>query len=431
MVCEPGEAAMPARPPRRDELTFRANLRDTRHGWLRLTPAYSIHLVGELLARSGRAPGPVLDPFCGTGTTALVCAERGIEAATCDINPFLLWLTAAKARPYEDATLRVFRRAARGVAQAIGARGDGCWVPAIHRIERWWDEPTRAALGRALAFIRREQPALGGAASDLLLVAFCRAMIDSAQVSFAHQSVSFRKPPTAERGGASDGPASPVPTARQQRLALEAAWRSAVDQVALGAASPIVRPPTTLLVDARALGSALAAGCVRTVITSPPYPNRMSYVRELRPYMYWLGYLTDSRQAGELDWQAIGGTWGCATSRVGRWQPPAGSDVPARGFPQLVAAIGAHSPLLGSYVHKYFHDMVEHCRAIHRALRPGGAVHYVVGNSKFYDVLVPTEQLLAELLGSAGFEAAQVETLRKRTSKKELFEFLVSARKAR
>ena len=28
------------------------------------------------------------------------------------------------------------------------------------------------------------------------------------------------------------------------------------------------------------------------VVTSPPYANRMSYIRELRPYMYWLGFLT-------------------------------------------------------------------------------------------------------------------------------------------
>ncbi|HVB26180.1 MAG TPA: hypothetical protein VNG51_29850 [Ktedonobacteraceae bacterium] len=56
------------------------------------------------------------------------------------------------------------------------------------------------------------------------------------------------------------------------------------------------------------------------VVTSPPYPNRMSYIRELRPYMYWLGYFEEAREAGELDWQAIGGTWGVATSRLTQWQ---------------------------------------------------------------------------------------------------------------
>ena len=33
---------------RRDHLTFKGNLRATRYGWLRLTPAYSVHQVAEL-----------------------------------------------------------------------------------------------------------------------------------------------------------------------------------------------------------------------------------------------------------------------------------------------------------------------------------------------------------------------------------------------
>jgi hypothetical protein len=56
-------------------------------------------------------------------------------------------------------------------------------------------------------------------------------------------------------------------------------------------------------------------------------------------------------------------------------------------------------------------------------------VHYIVGNSKFYQVLLPTERIFAALFEAAGFEAVHVETIRKRTSKRELFEFLVSARK--
>jgi hypothetical protein len=84
-----------------------------------------------------------------------------------------------------------------------------------------------------------------------------------------------------------------------------------------------------------------------------------------RPYMYWLGYLRDGRAAGELDWQAIGGTWGCA----------------------------------------------------------------IVGNSKFYDVMLPVEEIFASMFEGAGFTSCRIDTIRKRTSKKELFEFVVSARK--
>jgi hypothetical protein len=397
---------------RHDHLTFRANVRRGRHGWLRLTPAYSVHLVGELLdAHAGPGDGArVLDPFCGTGTTALVCAERGLACETTDINPFLVWLAGAKTRRYAAADVDAFRMHAAQVARAMTRERGERWTPPIKNIERWWSDAPLAALGRGReAILRSESPV---AARDLLDVAFCRASIDCADVSFAHQSMSFKKDRTAL-------PASEVATR----------WAAAVDAVAVGAASDVARAAAIHHADARALDAVLPRDRFTCVITSPPYPNRMSYVRELRPYMYWLGYLEDARAAGELDWKAIGGTWGCATSNVAKWSPPPASVVPHDGFDAIVEAIRERSDVLGRYVAKYFHDARLHCESLARVVAPGGTVHYIVGNSKFYDVMLPVEAIYASLFEAAGFDGAEVRTIRKRTSKKELFEFVVSARK--
>ena len=178
--------------------------------------------------------------------------------------------------------------------------------------------------------------------------------------------------------------------------------------------------------DSRDLPTALPQTGYTRVITSPPYPNRMSYIRELRPYMYWLGYLTNGRQAGELDWQAIGGTWGCATSLLGTWQPPV-EEVRHAGFAEIIAQIGKRHELLGRYVNKYFCDTRQHLEGLRTVLAPGAKCHYVVGNSKFYDTLLPTEEIYASLFEQAGFVNVRIQTLRKRSSKKELFEFIVHA----
>lgn len=155
----------------------------------------------------------------------------------------------------------------------------------------------------------------------------------------------------------------------------------------------------------------------------------MSYIRELRPYMYWLRFLENGRAAGELDWKAIGGTWGCATSNLTRWSPEAGECVPFSAFDQIVARIATRSSLLARYVQRYFIDMVRHSHALFRVVQAGAVIHYIVGNSKFFDVILPAEQIFACLFEAAGFREVTVRPLRKRTSKKELFEFLVSARK--
>ncbi|MBI4769053.1 MAG: SAM-dependent methyltransferase, partial [Chloroflexi bacterium] len=131
-------------------------------------------------------------------------------------------------------------------------------------------------------------------------------------------------------------------------------------------------------------------------------------------------------QAGELDWQAIGGTWGVATSRLQKWEPD-GPVIQHPGLEEVVERIADPSPLLASYVHKYFADIACHLHSVKSVLAPGAHVYYIVGNSKFYDTLVPVERIYASLLGQMGFCNIQIQTVRKRNSKKELLEFCVQA----
>lgn len=405
---------------RLDHLTFKGNLKNTRYGWLRLTPAYSVHLVTEILSEQVRVGDIVLDPFCGTGTTALACGERGIPCDTTDINPFLIWLAQAKTRSYSATDLAIFREAGIKIGHEIVAKGKKpSWTPPLHQIEKWWDEASVNALGRAIEEINRSSCFLSEDVIDLLKIAFCRTMIERANVSFGHQSMSFKK----------GAPLSLLDTLDTAEGLVSEKWMETVAAVADAARIPVQRLPRVLYCDARSMIGTLPKDAYACVITSPPYPNRMSYIRELRPYMYWLAYLNDAREAGELDWRAIGGTWGCATSNVGRWTPETEAAIPYAGFEKILDQIAEKSSLLSRYVHKYFYDMVFHCRDVFEVVKPNGVINYIVGNSKFYDVMLPVEEIYADLFRSVGFVDVEIKTIRKRSSKKELFEFVVSARK--
>ena len=399
----------------RERYTFRGNLRDTRYGWLRLTPAYSVHLVEEVLGERSRPDLPVLDPFCGTGTTLLACAEQGIDCDSVDLNPFLLWLARAKSARYTPRDLATAIAAVAAMAaRATKPRKREPWTPAIHNIDRWWMPGTRHALGRAFEYVNEAR--LPARVHDLALLAFCRALIETALVSFGHQSMSFKSPSAG--------------TEREEMQQVSEALRGAIESI-VGAASPPLPRACVRVVrgDSRALGVSLGERRYGTVVTSPPYANRMSYIRELRPYMYWLGYLVERRDAGELDWQAIGGTWGAATSNLNTWRPLPGQRVEVTGFARLVRDIARRSELLSRYVHRYFVDLTQHVRSLYPLVGRGGQVVYIIGNSKFYDVLVPAEQMLAQILEGARFRHAEVYELRRRTSKTELFEYLVTASK--
>jgi hypothetical protein len=400
---------------RADQLTFKANRERGRHGWLRLTPAYSVDLVAALVADCSAADR-VLDPFCGSGTTALACAQAGTACDTLDINPFLVWLANAKCAAYPEAAIMAAQATLDAVLAQLDDAPAAAWVPPIKQIEKWWDAPTLHAL--AAIFGRLNDAALTQATRDLLRVIFCRALIETAAVDFGHQSMSFKR-----RGA---GQPRPEPAVSDQICAL---FQRAASTVLHAAREPLrAELGRAWLGDARDLRAALPYDNYSVVITSPPYPNRMSYIRELRPYMYWLGYLDSGRAAGELDWRAIGGTWGCATSNLSRWTPDRACRVPHDGFAELVTRIGARSDLLGQYVARYFEDVVRHAQALATVLVAGARIQYVVGNSKFYDVVLPTEQLYAAIFRAQGFADVSVTPIRKRSSKRELFEFIVAAR---
>lgn len=296
----------------RADYTHKFNLKTGRHGWLRLTPAYSVKVVEEIVERYG-ASLRILDPFCGTGTTALSAVNHGHDAATTDINPFLIWLARSKTAHYSATAIEEAENAGKA---ALDLAQREVVIPAaeppIHKIERWWSERSRRFLCHLKAAILHVAPT-GGPVSDLLNVAFCRTLIKLSNAAFNHQSMSFKDDVQCEFDlNPEDG----------------AAFLDDLRFVLGGTSENPLGDAEVVLGDARDLPAALDYR-FDVVVTSPPYSNRMSYIRELRPYMYWLGYLVNGRDAGDLDWQAIGGTWGIATSRLAEWSADAACWRPA------------------------------------------------------------------------------------------------------
>ena len=173
----------------RADYTHKPNLKTGRHGWLRLTPAYSVKVVEELIA-SRTDPCKVLDPFCGTATTALSAAYHGHNATTIDINDFLVWFGIAKTRFYSETDLAIARALSMSV-QKRRRQVEPAPIPKIHNIDRWWSPATVNFL-RSLKGAIQAVTEVGSPAEALLLIAFCRTLIGTSNAAFNHQSMSFK-----------------------------------------------------------------------------------------------------------------------------------------------------------------------------------------------------------------------------------------------
>lgn len=72
----------------RKSVSYQLSKNDILHSWLKYKEGFSADLVNILLDEAGVRPGDwVLDPFLGSGTTALVCQMRGIHSIGYDVMP--------------------------------------------------------------------------------------------------------------------------------------------------------------------------------------------------------------------------------------------------------------------------------------------------------------------------------------------------------
>lgn len=397
-------------------LTFKHNLHLGRHGWLRLTPAYSVKLVTEILEGKKNA-GKVFDPFSGTGTTALCAAYLGRQGSGLEINPFLAWFSSVKGKQFSPAVIQRTRELGASIAVSSSSpQGPKATPPPIHNISRWWNDTELDFLCRLKACIHNDAPT-GSETRDLLFIAFCRVVIKLSNAAFNHQSMSFKTSDTAQS-------LLDFPCNHSDLFQGELAF------VLAGAADNPATSPYIVMGDAR-MPSRYLQDKYDILITSPPYPNRISYIRELRPYMYWLEYLTNGRDAGEFDWQAVGGTWGIATSRLADWKPSSDVYVPSqlkKALTDISSPKNKNGDLLANYVAKYFEDMWQHFGDVRKVLNDEAEAHYIVGNSTFYGTLLPVEEIYKKMLEHAGFQDVRIVRIRKRNSKAELYEFDVTAK---
>ncbi len=395
------------------EYTFKYNMSLGRHGWLRLTPAYSVHLVEKVLNLYKNKDLVVFDPFSGTGTTGVVAAKNGYNAVLNEINPFLVWFAAQKAANYSDKDRDNIRRVFLEIIEHIDYYvSKENWIPNIFKIEKWWNTETLNILSAIRASIVDVigEPKESNRFS-LIWIAFCRVIIETSSVAFNHISMTLKSEPM-----------------QYKKEYITDILKKTMANIISSTDDTIKANVNIVNGDSRILNGISG---IDVVITSPPYPNRISYIRELRPYMYWLKYIINSEDSSEIDWSCIGGTWGAATSKLMTWEPEA-SIVFAMledTVNEIAGTENKNSKLMSIYVYKYFYDMYMHIKNLYKTLNEKADVYYIVGNSTFFNVNVKSDLLYEKMFDMAGYSNISSEVIRKRNCNKKLYEYCIKASK--
>jgi hypothetical protein len=281
----------------------------------------------------------------------------------------------------------------------------GDTLPPLHNISRWW----RDDVLRELLALRYCITKFGGNAQDHLRLALAEIVYSTANITLGRLQLAF-----VNRSNQSIEVLNPF-AAVAARIAEDL-------KLHLPSQQGISRLYNADSTDLRELPD----GSIDALFTSPPYPNRYSYVWNTRPHLYLLEFITTAKEAADLDCRTIGGTWGKATSNLQRSILAPSPNVAFVMGDQL-ERLRMKSLLMGNYVTKYFNDLDKHLATLKPKLKRGAPVGYVVGNSETKGIMIETHDLLASLLELHGFTDLQQERLRGRNSGFGLIEVTVTA----
>jgi site-specific DNA-methyltransferase (cytosine-N4-specific) len=303
--------------------------------------------------------GPVIDPFCGSGTTLAEARRRDLPAVGVDLNPIACLISRVRTERWQrgDAELG-FELARKMEVRALYGGDIARLSERIPRIDHWFAEDAQHALAGAVEFLA----GVDAYWRDRLAVA-----ISSSIVRISRQESDTRYA-AVEKSISVESAAKEL----SQAVVRVCDWLAA-NTSDYGAAGTEV-----FCQDSRDLAN-LPAEHFAAAIFSPPYPNAYEYWLYHKYRMYWLGFDPIMVRSLELG------------ARPHYCKP--------NGLTESDFAT----------------QMTDVFRGLARCLRPGAPVVVVVGDSIIGGRRIDNGDLLTRVAATVGFEqeAATLRTIRR------------------
>ena len=366
--------------------------------WFHFKEAFSPKFVADTLASLPYKATSCLDPFGGSGTTALTSRMLGLSSTTVEVNPFLADLIEAKLTPVSPAAFRAdYERtlAALRLEDADRRLADGMPTtmtePGVNG--RFVFSAEVFATARALV---RASTALRTDHARLFRVLLGSVLVQNSNVTINGKGRRYRR-----------GWAARERTSDDLIESLDAAVDRAVEDITSYAGLPQGRH-AVLRGDARAMLGKVETADV--AILSPPYPNSFDYTDVYNLELWMLDYLRSGahnralrretlRSHVQIKWDLDERicTSGLLTDTVAALTRHR-ADLWNRNIPEMVG--------------HYFDDLYRVFAQLARILPTGHHAVVAIGDSQYAGVLIDVAAILEQSLPGVGLRLTEKGTIR-------------------
>lgn len=373
------------------------------HRWYKFKEGYSKDLVHLILGSLGTRVQECLDPFGGSGTTALACQEVGIRCHSIEVNPFLHHLAKVKMRTRYG--VKGFDSALRAVEKSLKTVGKEHFPPPIMStitkradLDKYLFSPP---VLQAILSLRASFKKIHWLYADLFLITLSSILTEIGNTTKDGKCVRYKTNWQSVRLTRGDVYEQFFDRARifredivyiQQRKGLEFSNAAfCVNESSLTAVSK------------------MPANSVDAIITSPPYLNSFDYTDVYMPELWALGFVENYEKVKQLRAKTL-----CSHVQV-KWQPDESAFTDAIKL-LLLDVNGGQNELWNGLIPKmiagYFLDMQNLLLQLKRVLRPSGRLCIVVGTSSYNKTTIPTDWVLGGLAEDIGFKFDELRVVR-------------------
>lgn len=389
------------------QATFRGGTGSPLHEWFPYLEGYSPDFVSSILEHYAPNARTVLDPFCGSGTTVLTAASKGIQGLYTEVNPVCRFIIDAKALALnlslEDRyNVSNHLEALTDKLEDILARQE----PDAELAEAYVNAfPGRLSFRpdtfKLILQARSLADRLPSPANIFFIVAVMRCLVPSSLL-VRRGDLRFRTPAELAKG---------MPTfvsQLQESLRIISSDICDVESVSgsiqmIGDDAKKITPESTAQVDA--------------VITSPPYLNGTNYFRNTKLELWFIRRLNyKSNLRGFRDLAITSGindvTAGKSASNISAVKLP---DTATEVIAKLNdVAYDARIPMM---VESYFAEMSHVLAGLRSVCHERTVIAIDLGDSCYGSVWVPTHDVICEMMDGLGFRRIDLITLRERQSR--------------
>lgn len=214
--------------------------------------------------------GPVIDPFCGSGTTLAEAQRRGLPATGIDLNPIACLISRVRTQHWRRGDGERGLHHARMLRDhALEGADTTALAQQIPRIDHWFAPEAQEALAGAVTYLAEVEPAW----HDRVAVAVSASIVRLSRQESDTRYAAIHKPVARDQAA----------TQLSQAVVRTCDWLSKRPNLPVGASVDV------LCQDARDL-SELPREHFAAAVFSPPYPNAYEYWLYHKYRMYWLGF---------------------------------------------------------------------------------------------------------------------------------------------